>query len=217
MAQLPSVPSRPLRAAAFDYDRTVSFSDNVLAIALTLLVLSIGPPKHAGADLMSDVIGLWPEVASYAVSFVVVAMMWVAHHQFFRSLARIDGAITGLNLAYLGFITFLPFPTSLLGDYGDRPGIVILYAAVVSVIGLLEVLLRVHARRAGLYAEGTGPRPAASAIRRAAVMPAVFLASAPLAFISPAVCLACWAGSLALRLSMRRRDSRREAALPPAR
>src|SRR2546430_1764713 len=109
---------------AFDYARTVALSDGVFAIALTLLVLNITVPGLAAGhhgDLGHRLVHRSSEFYSYALSFAVIALLWVRHHTFFRGLARIDPRIAMLNLISLGFVAFLPYPTRILGLYGDEP------------------------------------------------------------------------------------------------
>ena len=97
----------PLAERSFDYDRTVALSDGVFAIALTLLVLNIGIPGKPHGTLGSHLLDHDTEFESYALSFAVIALLWVRHHALFRAIVRIDGRITLLNLAYLAFVAFL--------------------------------------------------------------------------------------------------------------
>ncbi len=131
----------------FDYARTVALSDGVFAIALTLLVLNIGVPVLARGnhgELGSSLLDREGEFASYALSFAVIALLWVRHRWFFRVLDKIDTRTTVLNLVYLGFIAFLPYPTRVLGLYGNEPASVVLYASTVASVATIAALMRVH-------------------------------------------------------------------------
>ena len=170
-------------AQARDVDRLVAFSDGVYAIAITLLVLSLsvpnGPESHLGQELQ-DVL---PQLLSYALSFAVIGRYWVAHHRMFRSLRRVDGTLLGLNLALLGFVAVLPFPTQVLGDYGDTTLGTIVYAAAICAVGSLSVLTGWYMDHAGL----TVPLPASEARSRLVhglVVIVVFAGSIPIAFAS---------------------------------
>jgi uncharacterized membrane protein len=171
---------------AFDYDRTVALSDGVFAIALTLLVLSLTIPSlrpgHTSL-LGSRLLHQHDEFIAYAISFAVIAVLWVRHHLVFRTLRRIDGSVTALNLAYLAFVAFLPFPTRVLAIYGEEPSAVVLYAATGAVLSLLAGLIRRHVQRAGLV----HPSRAHEIAEREpwALTPAVFIASIPIAYASP--------------------------------
>ncbi len=170
---------------AFDYDRTVALSDGVFAIALTLLVLTIGFPSLVGAQrhhLGSQLEHLSPQLVSYLISFAVLAYLWLRHHAFFRGLARIDARLAILNLAYLAAVAFLPYPTRLIGEYGHEAVSVVIYALTIEVIVAASGLMRVHTERAHLLAPGVALDPWS----RYAVAPIVFLISIPIAiFISP--------------------------------
>jgi uncharacterized membrane protein len=172
----------PESEAEFDYDRTVALSDGVFAIALTLLVLTIAVPDLQGqaknqlADKLSDQL---PQLLSYVVSFAVLSLMWVRHHGLFRKLTRITFPITVLNLAYLAVIAFLPYPTSLIGRYGNQSVSVVVYAVTIIVIMVMTAGIRAYTDRAGLLKPGT-PR---ESMRRYVVVLSVFLASIPMALL----------------------------------
>jgi uncharacterized membrane protein len=177
----------------FDYDRTVALSDGVFAIALTLLVLNIGvPPLSSGHEgvLGTRLLDHGDEFFSYALGFAVIGLHWVRHHAFFRGVDRIDTPLTVMNLVYLGFIAFLPYPTRILGLYGSQPAAVILYASTAATVSIVARILTLHALRAGLLSD-VGKREVG---RRQTwiVVPAVFLLSIPIAFVSTAAALYSW-------------------------
>ena len=124
-----------------DLDRIVFFSDAVFAIAITLLVLDIHvpeiPDRLVDEQLPGRLLALWPKYLSYVLSFVVILMYWMAHHITFRAIRRYDRTLIWLNSLFLMCIAFLPFPTSLLGEYGDNQLAVAIYAASVAVARLL--------------------------------------------------------------------------------
>jgi uncharacterized membrane protein len=124
-----------------ELDRIVFFSDAVFAIAITLLVLDIHvreiPERLVDEQLPGRLLALWPKYLSYVLSFVVILMYWMAHHITFRAIKRYDRTLIWLNSLFLMCIAFLPFPTSLLGEYGDNQLAVAIYAASVAVARLL--------------------------------------------------------------------------------
>jgi uncharacterized membrane protein len=95
--------------------RVEAFSDGVFAIAITLLVLTIAQPANYH-DLGRELAHRWPSLAAYVVSFAVIGIMWLNHHSLFSSFARIDRGLFYLNLLLLLTITFLPYPTGVLGQ-----------------------------------------------------------------------------------------------------
>jgi uncharacterized membrane protein len=173
----------------FDLDRSNAISDGIFAIALTLLVLGIDVPGGKQGHLWAALEDTLPQVVGYVISFWTVAALWLHHHRLFDDLEAVDNRLMQLNLAYLGFVAFLPFPSGLLGDYGDEAGSVVLFAVTVACTVGLGALLRLHARNAGLFkAQARHPQSDPSG----ALVPLVFLASVPLAFISPTVALYSW-------------------------
>jgi uncharacterized membrane protein len=95
--------------------RVEAFSDGVFAIAITLLVLTIAQPAHY-QNLTHELLTRWPSFAAYVVSFAVIGIMWLNHHSLFSSFGRIDRGLFYLNLLLLLTITFLPYPTGVLGE-----------------------------------------------------------------------------------------------------
>jgi len=95
--------------------RVEAFSDGVFAIAITLLVLTIAEPARY-QDLGHQLATRWPSLAAYVVSFAVIGIMWLNHHSLFSSFERIDRGLFYLNLLLLLTITFLPYPTGVLGE-----------------------------------------------------------------------------------------------------
>lgn len=170
----------------FDYARTVALSDGVFAIALTLLVLNISFPELASGhhgDIGTQLLDRRGEIGAYALSFAVIALLWVRHHSFMRGLEIIDTRLTVLNLAYLGFVAFLPYPTRVIGVYGGETAGVVLYAATNVILASIAALMRIHAERAGLLS----PLGRVTMRRREhwAFTPLVFAGSIPIAFASP--------------------------------
>jgi uncharacterized membrane protein len=162
------------------YARTVAFSDGVFAIAITLLVLGINVPDVPQAQLGDALDGLGPSVLSYFIGFAVIGGFWVGHHHFFAELARFDLRIVGLNLFYLSLIGVMPFTTNLLGDYGDEPVAVVIYAANVAATSLVDTGMSAIAVREGLWAGSAGGR---RAVLASLMTPAVFCASIPIAYL----------------------------------
>jgi TMEM175 potassium channel family protein len=99
--------------------RMESFSDGVIAVAITLLVLNIAvPPVDSGHSLGHELLKQWPAYAAYATSFITIGIIWINHHAMIGRLGpRADHTILMLNLLLLLSIGVLPFGTSLLAAY----------------------------------------------------------------------------------------------------
>ena len=180
--------------AGRELDRIVFFSDAVFAIAITILVLDIQVPYGLSpAKLPAEVLGLWPKYLSYVVSFLVLAIYWQAHHRVFRPIRGYDGTLVWLNFLFLMAVAFLPFPTSLLGEYGREQVSVVIYAANAAVASLLLSAISWYAGR-GHRLVPPDHDDEESKIRRlqGLAVPAVFLASIGVSFFSPMAAMYSW-------------------------
>ena len=119
-------------------ERIIFFSDAVFAIVITLLVLPLTAEielPEAGRDLAEHVWSQWPRVLSFLVSFLVIGQFWIAHHHMFEHLRSYDQGLLWFNLVSLLTVSFLPFPTALIGARleSDDPFPVVFYAASMTV------------------------------------------------------------------------------------
>jgi uncharacterized membrane protein len=191
-----SPPSAPYERGTEEFSRVLAFSDGLFAIAMTLLVVAVSVPALTdGGDIGELADALSDQESSYIsffISFAVIGRYWVAHHRFFSLLSGLDGTLIWINLVYLAFIAFLPFPTDLLGTYFENPLSVVLYACNVAVISGLEVVLFHHAHRHGLLLRSM-PEDVYRWGALLSLAPVFFfLLSIPLAFWSTTVAVASW-------------------------
>jgi len=99
--------------------RIEAFSDGVFAIAITLLILEIRLP-HTDAthgSVAAALVSLWPSYFAYIFSFVMIGIYWVNHHYIFNIYQKTDHVFNLLNVFFLMCISFLPFPTAVLGEH----------------------------------------------------------------------------------------------------
>jgi uncharacterized membrane protein len=177
----------------FELERLVFFSDAVFAIAITLLVVNITlEPGIPNADVPQAILGLLPRLAAFVLGFAVIGTFWIGHHRMFRDIERWDSRLIGWNMVLLFFIVIQPVTTSLLGIYGNLPLPAILYAVFLAGTGLAATGLWLHAYRAGLLNKRVTPRIARYRTLRAAIIPAVFLLSIPLAVVRPTFAEIFW-------------------------
>jgi TMEM175 potassium channel family protein len=175
-----------------EFSRVVAFSDGVFAIAMTLLVLNLEVPS-TGSHLWADLADLLPQLVAYALSFAVIGRLWVIHHRFFAEVTHFDGRLITVNLLYLGLIVLIPFTTELLGEYGDQSAAVAPYALNIGVVTLVGSFMVYDAVRSGLTRPGM--EWVVESPQRWGGLPvaAVFLASIPIAFVSPTLAELSWA------------------------
>ena len=131
-------------------DRLIFFSDAVFAIAITLLALEIRLPAIDGsvsnAALLHSLLSIWPEYLGFAVSFLVIGALWIGHHRKFLLIQRYDRRLLFLNLLLLMSIAFIPFPTSVISEYGNLTATVF-YALSIGMASLLSALVWWYAAR----------------------------------------------------------------------
>ena len=101
--------------------RLESFSDGVIAVAATLLVLNLVVPTPGTQELARALGRRWPEYAAYATSFATIGIIWINHHVVIGRLREADHPILILNLLVLLTIGLLPFATALFAAYLNRP------------------------------------------------------------------------------------------------
>ena len=101
--------------------RLEAFSDAVIAIAVTILVLEFkvpeGSPEATEWRLEHGLTAQWPSYIAYAMSFVVLGLTWASHHRIFRYITRVDWRFLLLNLLFLMVVAFVPYPTALVAKY----------------------------------------------------------------------------------------------------
>lgn len=133
-----------------DLGRVLALSDGVFAIAMTLLVLDIRIPDDVhGGDFLRALAGLEPAVAGYLISYLVIGVLWLAHHRLFRQLRVRHSRIMSLNVLLLGLVALLPFPSSLLAKHGDEALSYALYAANVCAVFAVQTLIIAVSQRNG--------------------------------------------------------------------
>ena len=128
--------------------RLEAFSDGVFAIAITLLIFGIKTPvvaSHDAGELKRQLWALWPGYLSFGASFAIISVFWIGHHQMFQLISRSNRTLLWLNNAFLMCVAFIPFPTSVLGLYGDQRVAIILYCATIVVTGVALYLVWAYA------------------------------------------------------------------------
>src|SRR5947209_10920991 len=109
---------RRRNSQAMGTNRLEAFSDGVIAVAVTLLVLDIKvPPEHGPQHLAHALLNNWPHYAAYVISFLTIGIIWINHHAMISRLERADHSILILNLLLLMTIVLLPFATELMAAY----------------------------------------------------------------------------------------------------
>jgi uncharacterized membrane protein len=161
-------------------NRLEGFSDGVVAIIITIMVLELKVPHDTTLD---GLLRLTPVFLSYVLSFVVVAILWVNHHHLVHTVERANGRVLWLNNHLLFWLSLVPFTTAYMGENHLAPLPVALYGLVMFFSGVAFDLLRRE------IAQDSGTDPTLAQVHRRsnstnALAAALYLASAPLAWVS---------------------------------
>ncbi|HWE81693.1 MAG TPA: TMEM175 family protein [Gaiellaceae bacterium] len=181
-------PAPPTADDAIDGHRLEAFSDGVMAVIITIMVLGLRTPATA------DFRGLehrFPSLLVYILSFTVVGIYWNNHHHLLRATDRIDAAVMWTNLHLLFWLSLIPFATAWVGTAHGRT----LPALTYGVVGLGAALAYAGLVRAILRANPDDPHLVAAigSDTKGNISLAIYLAGTGLAFASPYATYACCA------------------------
>jgi uncharacterized membrane protein len=165
--------------------RLEAFSDGVIAIIITIMVLELKVPASHDPAALRD---LWPVFVSYLLSFLVIAIYWLNHHSLFHACKRVSNAVLWSNMGFLFCISLIPFATAYMGENRFNPFATALYGATMLLAGLSFVPMR-----RAVAAQLAGDPVFRIADRRATlknyVSISLYAVSIPLAFVNPAITL----------------------------
>jgi uncharacterized membrane protein len=122
-------------------NRLETLVDGIFAIAMTLLVLTIAPPRPPLADAASLLPGmifdLLPQILSFAIAFLVLGIFWLEHHRQFHFVRTVDPRLLWINIFLLISIAFVPFSTDVAGDYATVQIAVLLFNINIVIVGII--------------------------------------------------------------------------------
>jgi len=174
-------------------------SDNVVAFALTLLVLQVRVPPlsqvadpTSAADLAAQLASQTGHLASYVIAFYVIAQFWLTHRRVFRQVAGHRDSLAWWNFAFLATITVMPFTSSLLGEYPSNPLAVDIFAVNLPLAVLATRVMFVLGRRWGLLSGEVDAREVRALWVRAAAIVVVVALSIGLAWVNTTAAKYCW-------------------------
>lgn len=187
-----------------DLGRVAAFTDGVMAVAITLLVLNVEVPQVASGDKLGDaLVDLLPSLGAYALAFALVGRFWVLHHNLFEKLTGFDRTLMALNLLFLALIVLVPFSAELYDVYTSRPLAAAVLGGTLGLAALVNGTMTAHVLRKGLiherHREATQP-----GLTVGLGLTAVFLLSVPLAFVNVHIAEALWVSTVMLRYPLRR-------------
>ena len=173
--------------------RVEAFSDGVVAIIITIMVLELKAP--VGAHL-HDLRPVLPSLAGYVLSFIYIGIYWSNHHHMMHTVRRVDGGVLWSNLHLLFWLSIVPFTTAWMGEYPLATAPVALYGCVLLMNALAWRVLEHNLVRV------EGPdSPLAQAVRKGGkekLSLAIYLVGVVLAFFVPVLSLACYVSVAAM-------------------
>jgi uncharacterized membrane protein len=165
-------------------NRIEAFSDGVIAILITIMVLELKAPHDPTS---ASLVKMWPTFFAYVLSFIIIAIYWVNHHHLIHAVTTLDSAILWANINLLFWISLIPWVTVYLGDNHALPFPVALYAAVSSAGAASFFLLRSSIARH--HHEPEFKRLNKKMVRKNLIAILIYIAAIPAAFISTALAL----------------------------
>ena len=196
------------RIAERDLSRIVAFSDGVMAVAITLLVLNLEVPDVPREDLGDALVDLLPSLGAYVLAFALVGRFWVIHHNLFEKLRAFDITLRALNLLFLALIVLVPFSSELYDRYTDEPLAAAVLGATLGLAALDNWLMTRHTLRRGLihpaHRDETEPFGSAAGLG----FSIAFLLSVPAAFLNVHLAEALWISTLVLHYPLRKLGGR---------
>lgn len=175
--------------------RLEAFSDGVIAIIITVMVLELKIPHEAGPDVLRPLV---PKFLSYVLSFIFIGIYWNNHHHLFQAVRQVNGRILWANMNLLFWLSLIPFVTGWMGENHFAAWPVALYGAELLIAGLAylvltRVLIACHGADCALAAAiGRDFKGKASLV--------IYIAAIPLAFVSTWLACALYVTAIAMWL-----------------
>ncbi len=163
--------------------RVEAFSDGVIAIIITIMVLELHAPEHDGFSALWQ---LWHTYLAYVLSYAYVAIYWVNHHRLFSHARVVTNQLLWSNIALLFSLSLVPFTTANLGKHGFSQTATILYLASLLAPALAYFWLQTVIRKTGLQ-DAASLAYQKTMARKGTISVAIYASAIPLSLISPAI------------------------------
>ena len=184
------------KVSAVTAHRVAVFSDAVIAVIMTVMVLELKAPDQPA---FSELWPLWPTVISYAVSYLFIAIIWINHHYLMWFVGPPTLRLIWINFAHLFMVSFLPFATAWVARTQLASAPVVFYAALFVCV---DIAYNVFEREVLSQADATqvSDRTRRMARRRSLAVLAIFAAATLVAFVAPRLAFGLICGALLLHL-----------------
>lgn len=134
-----------------EFNRVISLSDAVFAIAMTLLVLTLDVPDVPAFLVPSALVERSPQFIAFLLSFALVAIIWYHHHVFVSMLEKIEPGLIYINFVLLGGVVLIPFPTNLVGNHPQSSIPVMLFIGIHAFLSLIYLAMVYRAQKVGAW------------------------------------------------------------------
>ena len=186
--------------------RLEAFSDGVIAIIITIMVLELKVPHGAS---FADLLALWPVFVSYVLSFVYLGIYWNNHHHMFHVVEHVDGTVLWANLHLLFWLSLYPFTTAWMDETDLARTPLIVYG-----VNLLAAAVAYYVLQRAIFRTPGGDRLRQALGRdlKGKVSPLIYVTGILLAFVQPYLAVACYVAIAVIWLVPDRRVERFVAA-----
>lgn len=167
--------------------RMEAFSDGVLAVIITIMVLEMKSPHGTSLAALAPVI---PVFLSYVLSFIYIGIYWNNHHHLLHATQRVNGATLWANLHLLFWLSLIPFTTAWVGENHLSSWPVAVYGIVLMLAGVAYFILTRALIR--LHGEGSTLAKSIGRDRKGKVSVLIYAAAIPLAFVQPWIASAAY-------------------------
>ncbi len=183
--------------------RLEAFSDGVLAIIITIMVLELKVPHGAEFEVLGPLV---PVFLSYVMSFIYLAIYWNNHHHMLHTVTAIDGRILWANMHLLFWLSMVPFVTGWMGENHFAPAPAALYGLVLVLAAVAYTILQ--AAIVAHQGENSTLRTAVGKDRKGKVSVALYVVAIPLAFVNQWIAISLYLGVALMWLVPDRRIER---------
>jgi uncharacterized membrane protein len=178
----------------FSTARVETLGDGIFAIVMTLLVLQLRIPAGTLArNFPHELRMLWPQLGAYVVSFVVLGIYWVAHHNQFAFIKAVDRGLLWINILFYLVVALVPFSASVTGSYHEEPLATAVYGGNLIAVGLVLFLHWRYATSKPALSEPVDARLRGEIDRHILIAPALYTLAIGLGFVNTLISLAIYA------------------------
>jgi uncharacterized membrane protein len=162
-------------------NRIEAFSDGVLAIIITIMVLELKVPHSADLD---ELVHLWPVFTSYLLSFIYIGIYWGNHHHLFHTVKHVDAGIIWTNMNLLFWLSLIPFATGWMGENSFSTNTVVVYAIVLELSGMAFYFLQKCILKSNIHEPKVAEALEKSRVK-GVISQIAYIVSIPLAYVHP--------------------------------